>query len=109
MHGGDEKAVDAIIAQKEAVGAVQEHPDNPDLKMFNASRLNIKLISRCACPPFRAKGCRPAQVHVDLGRREEEETKDELSYGSKIDCESGGEARFASFLHPSFPRQPRSS
>jgi len=65
LHGGDKDAADSIIATKEAQGLVQDHPDTPGLKTF--------------------------YVTTDLGRRDEEETKEKNKIASTAKMNPGSE------------------
>lgn len=65
LHGGDKDAADSIIATKEAQGLVQDHPDTPGLKTF--------------------------YVTTDLGRRDEEETKEKTKIASTAKMNPGSE------------------
>ena len=49
LHGGDERAADRIIANKESQGAVQYHVDDPELKTFYVMILDL---GTCECHVF---------------------------------------------------------
>lgn len=41
LHGGDMSVVDSIIQKKEAEGKVSVHPDDPNVKTYFVSCLNL--------------------------------------------------------------------
>ena len=82
---------DSIIRKKEADGATQFHPDDPDLKTYYAARFctgeNWHIQKIVPYGPF----C-PPKVCTTLARKEEEEVSDTIKIKTKLAITAGGEA-----------------